>query len=293
MASKSLTVPESKSSRAVFKFDPSKFDAKKAAARAENFAKAVGGSTGGGAKFPGQKYTYSKGTWYAGVGKSKKPLPDDSEVVLNVFSGGANWVKWEDKKPTYHRPEMYLLMDDHDELPTRESLGDLEPDEWDVGSDGNPQDPWKPILVFPVRDDDSETVNHVELGTKSATIAGYGLFREIAESLPMHMGELPIVRLGSRKVEMTKKVTNKKGKEVEVPVAFDAPEFTVVGWTAMLACDDPDGQPPAAVTDDVGEVEHRERAPEPKSKAPVKSRVNKVLAKPVYDDGEVGDDDTI
>ena len=245
--------------RGVFKLDLNKFDPKKMSARADMFARAVGGSTGSSARYPGEKYTYSKGNWFVGLGANKKPLKEGTVVVLNAIKGGANWVKWVDKRPTYHSPEMVMLASG-DEMALREDLGDMDPDDWDVGADGNPIDPWKPNLVFPIRNEDDETINHIELTTKSATIAGFSLFKEICETLPMHTGEIPLVKLASKKVEMKRKVTNKKGVEVETKLVFDAPVFEVVGWTQMKQVDDPDA-PVNEATGDVGDVSVRERAP--------------------------------
>lgn len=270
MVGTAVAVAGKKANAVAVAYDPKKFDYAAASKRAEKFAGAVGASLGGKRNFPGEKYVFSLGDWYFGykAKQNKKPLTEDPVLVVNVLQAGACWVKWVDKKPTF--TDVRLLDGSNGDLELREDLGDTDPEEWDTDPrNGSPIDPWKPVLVFPVRDEDGDTINHIDLSTKSSAVAGYGLFREVMQDMAMHTGELPLVELSSRKVEIKRKVKDKKGKEKDVTDVFDAPVFKVVGWTEMKACDVPNGEVQAALSDEVGEVESRERAPE---KAEAKSK---------------------
>lgn len=294
MTSTALTTTTRAKGSSVTKIDMSKFDPRKMMERANRFSNAVGsGDLGGPQRFPGQKFSYSSGIWYRGIGKKKSALPLNTEFVVNVFQMAATWVRWEDKKPKY-LPDMYHLADG-DEMPARDTLGDMDQDYWEKDDKGTPQDPWRPVLVIPIRDEDGDVVNHIEFTTKSSVRVGFDLFREVAESLVSHLGELPVVKLGSKKAEMEREVTKSKrdrktGNDVEysekVIFKWDTPVMEVVSWTDMKECDDPDAEQSAA-SDDVGDVEARERTPaakkvtaakpEPKQAAPKGKRKVQVV----------------
>jgi len=258
----STAVATTKSKAVAVNYNPAAFDYTAAAKRAERFATAVGGTISGGKRFPGEKYMFGSGDWYFGTKakKAKTPLKSDPVVAVNIYQAAACWVKWVDQKPTF--TDLRMLDGASGELELREDLGDMDQDEWEKDlRTRRPMDPWKPVLVFPVRAEDGDVINHIDLQTKSSTIAGFGMYRDILAELSMHTGELPLVKLGSRKVESKSKLYDeKKKKDVEVTNVYDVPTFEIVGWTDMKACDTPEGDAPAALTDEVGEVSATERS---------------------------------
>lgn len=272
-------------------YNAAAFDASAAIKRAEKFASAVGGSLGGGSRFPGEKFTFSSGDWYYGIKakQAKKALSDEPEIVVNVLQAAACWVKWEDKKPKFS--DLRMLDGSTGDLEDRESLGDTDPDDWDTDPrSGRPVDPWKPVLVFPCRAPDSDKIDHIDLQTKSSTIAGYGLYRDVMAELSMHTGELPVVKLAARKVESRRKVMDpKKKKEVEVVDVYDVPVFEIVGWSEMLPCDVPGDKPAVEASGEIGDVESRQRTPKSEEPAPKAAKPAKRKVKPVDDD----EDDSI
>lgn len=276
MAAQSKAVATQGNKR-TFVFDPSKIDYKAVIDNVERHSKAIGssGTKGFVARFPGEQYAYSGGEYTKGFKADKKDVKLDSEFVVNAAAGVTCWRRMmQDKKTgkwdvTY--TDLVFLADPSADMPMREDLGDTDEAEWATDKKGVPQDPWKALVVFPIRTVKGETVDHLLFSSKSATNAGYTLFREIMESMPMHMGELPVVKLGSRKAKMT------NGDK------FDVPELTVVSWTDAKPCDTPSasGISSEEVTDDIGEVESVERTPTKKASAPAKAPVKASAQKPI------------
>jgi len=260
-SSKALTVP-AKAGRNVMSVDITKVDYATLAKRAEKFAGKVGAGGAGFKKtFPGEQISFNKGKWLLGYGDKGKQIKSP-EFVMNLANAVCCWQTWketENGKKYPHFTDLVFLASG-DELPDRESLGDTDESEWDVVQ-GKPQDPWKPIIVIPVREADGDTINHVMLSAKSHVGAGYNFFREWAEEASMHLGELPVVELGSETVsrQITEKV---KGKDVKSKQSWDIPTFEITSWVDVQACDNP-GPNGIAVSDgadgDVGEVEAKER----------------------------------
>lgn len=296
-----------KSGAVGFKYDAKAFDAAHMAARANAMAKAMGGKElGEGGNYfkpPGTKITFKKGVWSTGTKKAdKQPIDVESDgervIVFNQMS--MVWVKWIEKNDK-RLPEFVGLtnMLSGDEFPSRESLGDMDQDEWEPDMNGNPDDPWKPLMFIPVRRADSDTIDHIELSTKSASREGLYLFRKIGEAMAGHVGELPIVKLGASVYEAEVPVFDKKtgqpvmdkktGKQKTSKIPVDKPKFEIVGWTAMKECDDPDTKA-ADASDEVGEVEAKSRGPakalpKPEAEAkPAKGKAKRKVA--VADDGD-------
>ena len=158
---------------------------------------------------------------------------------------------------------------------------------------GMPSDPWKCLMILPVRFGDSADVHHIELSAKSARGRGYWLFRDIGQEIALHTGEVPVVSLGANTYEAqvparnkdgSPRIDKKTGKATTTALTVDTPEFEIVGWEAASEGDfvlDASGE--EAATDEVGAVETRERTtkamPKPEAKAaPAKGGKRKVQA---------------
>jgi hypothetical protein len=50
----------------------------------------------------------------------------------------AAWVNWQSGRPVEYR-----VRKPGSALPEREELGDLDPSNWEIGANGQPQDPWR------------------------------------------------------------------------------------------------------------------------------------------------------
>ena len=73
--------------------------------------------------------------------EDNKPLPEDAEYTLLAAETQIGWLKF---AGAGEAPERHMgLLYDGFEMPTRESLGDLDPAAWELGLDNAPSDPWQ------------------------------------------------------------------------------------------------------------------------------------------------------
>jgi len=286
------------------KYNPAAFDFTKMKAAANAASKAMDGKElkegqGLGQHFPGIKYQWNGKTnvWstydFSVKDKAERTteLDDGFNLIFNYQQVCLCWKKVEEVgtgKDAKKRSVLKHLTPflDAETMPTREELGDLDQDEWEVSADGNPLDPWKLLTVIPVRDVDSDTVNHIELGNKTAARAFMYLYQRLAAEAPLHMGQLPVVEVSTKVHEYEVQARDKKtgeplvdkktGKPKMAKVAQPQPVFRVVTWTDMLECDVPkESADEIEASDDVGEVESRERNTAPKAVEKTEVKVNK------------------
>ena len=71
----------------------------------------------------------------------EKEVPENAEFILLADDTLVGWIKFNGVGEAPDR-QMGLLFDGY-EVPARESLGDLDPKDWDLGLDNQPQDPWQ------------------------------------------------------------------------------------------------------------------------------------------------------
>lgn len=229
----------------------------------DKYIKSVGGGEGGNkSNFPGDQISYKKGEFYRGIGEQKRPVKIGTQIVFNIPNMGAGWVKWEDVDGKLNKKGDQLRLPKYTPLVfpaagqdpiERESLGDLDKSQWEPDDYGNPADPWKPVLVFPVRSSKAgdETIHHMLLETVSKVIAGFNLFRDVMEEMKLHPGELPVVTIGTKKASMDKAITAKKGNKSQTKkVTWDVPTFEVTGWVDAIDADNPGLSGGVQVTDD-------------------------------------------
>lgn len=230
---------------------------------ADKFIASVGGSGGSAHRFPGRQISFKSGLWQLGFGDKAKQLKSGTRMVINVPNMMAGWVKWEEngdkKRPVYTDMRFPFAGDDPI---TRDSLGDHDKDEWDTDNKtGQPIDPWRPVLVFPSRDEDGEVLDHVFLNSKSACMVGFNMYRDVLEDMKLRPGQLPIVELAAdkakreREIEVEKRGKMTKQKDVQI---WDVPTLKVVGWTEAQDFDNPGlngvEMPAAGVEAELGNV---------------------------------------
>lgn len=299
--------------RGVMSINIANLDYGRAKSSADKYLTSIGGSTGGGDKqgFPGEQIYFKKGTWYIGIQDKKRIVKDGTRLTMNIPNMMASWAKWADVEGKKNKKGEQLRLPKHidmtfpfagDDPSERSSLGDHDKALWEVGDDGKPTDPWKPVLIFPCRSaKDDETINHLYLDTISKVIPGFNLFRDVIDEMTLHEGELPIVELGTTQTSMDK--TSEKtvrGKVVVTTrkVTWDIPTFKVVGWADAISADNPaEGGVPVTADEpaDLGKVEVKSRTSGKKAlPAPPKSKVSAKPTKPVSRRKvEVAEDDTL
>lgn len=306
MASTAVTAPKT----TAVKYNPAAFDFAKMKAAANAASVAMDGKAlneGSGTKFPGMKHQWNGKTnvWstydFKQTSKADRTteLDDGFKVVLNYQQVCLVWRKMEDngkggKKLVFKNLTPFV---DAEQMPKREDMGDTDSDEWEVSADGNLIDPWKLMLIAPIREEGSDEINHIELGTKTANKEFFYLYAKLSVDAMMHMGELPVVEVGTKvdefEVDAKDKqgnviVDKKTGKPKKAKVQLPKPSFTVVGWTEMIEADFPkvEGEDAPALSSDVGEVASTSRAlPSPaKAAKEAKKGNSKRSVAPVSDD---------
>ena len=87
------------------------------------------------------------------------------------------------------------------EMPPREELGDLDPDEWPIGLNGKPADPWLHQILIPIQN--VETKEIFCFGTTSTTgrTAVGALLRSYNRMRRANPNELPIIQLRASSYE--------------------------------------------------------------------------------------------
>jgi len=271
--------------RGVMSIDLSRVNYGIAKGAIDKYINSVGGSSGSKKNFPGDQLGFKSGQWYRGFGDKAKAIKNGTEIVFNLPNMMAGWQKWDEndngKRFPKYTPMTFPAAGD--EPIERDTLGDDDDSDWEKNDQGEPQDPWKPVLVFPVREKDDTVIHHVMLATKSSVIAGFNLFRDVIEEMRLHAGELPVVRLGSSKAtrEFTKSV---KGKDKKIKHSWDVPTFEVVGWVDAVSEDNPAKGGVQVTSDDdadLGEVQTKARVANGKAKVNGKATNGKAPAKPV------------
>jgi hypothetical protein len=154
-------------------------------------------------------------------GKEGIELEDGARLV--ALGTAAAWVKWLGGKPAEYR-----MREPGKLLPERDTLGDLDKSQWEMGPDGvTPRDPWQSTrFVYLV---DPETAGAFTFSTSSwgGRNAVSDLGDQIQRMRFARPGAVPIVEL--RAAEMKTKFGRKS-----------KPLFRVVGWKHSGA------EPPAA-----------------------------------------------
>ena len=86
----------------------------------------------------GHLLKFSKGDWVAG--EEQAEIPDGTKFIVHMGELLVGWVRWKDSRPTDH--VMGRVIDGY-KPPRRETLGDLDENEWETDDAGQARDPWQ------------------------------------------------------------------------------------------------------------------------------------------------------
>jgi len=274
----------------------------RATSNVDKYISSIGVGSGGNREknFPGEQIVFKKGTYFAGIKDTKRPIKGMTKMVFNAPNMMALWAEWKEsdsgkRYPSYTAPRFPAM---GDEPIDRSTLGktaeefdlvdwkkgdaisqEAENAGWEIDTYGTLQDPIKAVLVMPVRFLDSTTVDHLLLSTVTSCIAGYNLYKEIMEGMKLHEGQLPVVTLGVEKKTFKKVVTDKRGRDKKEENTVDVPEFKIVAWVDAIAEDNPAKGGVKVTADeaaDLGKVEAKSRSGSKKN-----GNGTKLLAAPV------------
>ena len=90
---------------------------------------------------------------------------------------------------------MGLLYDDY-EMPSRESLGDLDPAKWELGLDNQPTDPWQHQQNLVLQSTETQELFTFSTTSKTGRRAVGNLLRHYERMRRARPDDLPVVRLG-------------------------------------------------------------------------------------------------
>ena len=165
-------------------------------------------------------------------------LDDDTEVppgqlyraLLTQYRRG--FIRFNQEAP----PSLVMVgLGENADLPTRESLGDTDPKKWSVNElTGQPDDPWKPQVTFPVISCDAaaELVIHVARGVVAINAVD-GLLGRWRHHPKRKQGLIPIVQINNG-TYYSRKFGCDRPK----------PEFKITGWVSEDDAPPPQAQVP-------------------------------------------------
>jgi hypothetical protein len=178
--------------------------------------------------------------WRYYAGKQATPIPDGTKLI--ALATVALWQRWEGGKavdPIVRKPGEYL--------PAREKLGHMDETEWEKGSDGKPQDPWKNTrLVYFVHPVSAAayTFSTSSGGGRSAVSELGGAIRRMRAA---HPNAVPVVELRAEEMP-TKHGRKSKPKFLIVDWKFTDTQ-TVPVERQLTAADDDFGSDDKAIVD--------------------------------------------
>jgi hypothetical protein len=168
----------------------------------------------------------------------EEPVPTDTEFAALCDQTLVGWLKFNGEGLPPDRA-MGLLYGDF-VMPPRQSLGDLDQSEWDMGLDGTPADPWQHHICIVLQNTATQELFTYDTSSKTGRRACGNLLRHYDRMCRTHPDDLPRVRLG------TGRFAHKDARVGWVTV----PLFIVIGRTPRDGVASPDPTTTAKYLDD-------------------------------------------
>jgi hypothetical protein len=155
-------------------------------------------------------------------------LPEAAEYILLADDTLVGWMKF---NGVGEAPEKIMgLLFEGFEMPSRESLGDLDPKAWELGLDNQPQDPWLHQQCLVLQNTETAELYTFTTSSKTGRRAVGQLLRHYERMQRTKPDELPVIRLGKGGF---------KHKDSRVGWV-DTPVFVVVGRAPRDSAAKPD-----------------------------------------------------
>jgi hypothetical protein len=167
----------------------------------------------------GKLLKFNKGDWLAG--QDEEEVPTGTRLVALMDELYIGWVHWKDKAPDEQR--MGRVVEGFQPA-RRKDLGDLDEDEWELDSEGRPQDPWtfsNNLLLRPAgctEEPDDEDLYTLAVSSRGGLNAIGDLCKVFAKEVRRRPNQVPIVELG------VDSYVHKEYGRTKIPV------LKVVGW---------------------------------------------------------------
>ena len=172
-----------------------------------------------GNKTAGQDRTilkFSKGDWTYGIDAT--PIIAGHQLVANMAGLQIGWIRWWDGKPT---DEVMVLVADGIAPPLRNSLGDDDPQMWEIDDQtSKPRDPWQNTNQLPLKDQDSGEEMVFATSSRGGISAIGKLAQVYGAEYRQRPGQFPIIEIGVDSY----KHSNKAFGIIKVPI------LELVGW---------------------------------------------------------------
>jgi hypothetical protein len=142
----------------------------------------------------------------------KEAIAVEKGTRLVAVGTAAAWVFWQNGKPA-----RTIVRQPGRPLPDREELGDLDEDQWELGPDNRPKDPWQNTRFVYLIDPDTAkafTFSTSSWGGRGAVI---DLADDISRMRKAHPGAVPVVELQAAPMQ------TKYGRKSK-------PVLKIVGW---------------------------------------------------------------
>ncbi len=133
---------------------------------------------------------FSKGEWL--LGQNNDEIALGRQLVANMAELAIGWIRWSGGKPTERR--MGLLAHGYKPEP-RHALGDTDEAEWDVDTDGKPQDPWTFTNELPLADPDDGEQMTFSASSKGGIGCVGNLCKAYGKEYRMREGMVPVIEL--------------------------------------------------------------------------------------------------
>ena len=121
-------------------------------------------------------------------------LPEDAEFLALCDETLVGWIKFNGEGESPDRV-MGLLYGSDFAMPSRQSLGDLDPTEWEPGLDNQPQDPWLHQMLLVLQNTDTFELFTFQTSSKTGRRAVGNLLRHYDRMRKQQPDELPVVRV--------------------------------------------------------------------------------------------------
>jgi len=162
-----------------------------------------------GSSIDGEPLRFKDGRFIRGFDKTDVDL--GTRFMMHPASTSDGFIKWEDGRPVDYK--IRELNNPQQQPVTRESLGDLDKDDWDDG-----KDPWSYVMMIAMKDD-----NGVPLTFTTGTVGGKNAIKKALRDWRLarskHADKVPVVELG---------VDSYEHRVHRTTVTF--PVFRIVGW---------------------------------------------------------------
>jgi hypothetical protein len=185
----------------------------------KNFFETYGEQASSRSSIIGDLLKFNKGDWL--LGQDEEEVDVGTKFVASMDNLLVGWVKWQDNKPV---EQIMGKVAEGYSPPKRDSLGDTDKEQWEIGTDGKARDPWQfsnQMLLKPVGEKYSTDVAITFVTSSRGGIGAVGeLCKKFGKEMRTREGQNPIVELGVDSYNHP----NKEFGRIKTPV------LDLVGW---------------------------------------------------------------